>query len=141
MTRSAFDDFADGLHPLPGDFPKPAQGVLSALAPVPDTPRPRCSLTTEEFFAFVSRAMVLRGSLVFWKRDGGQHLVSQRYGDNLEILLSFKTKGEVQIVRHAEVAWMLCHSRPIPAGHTVKHSDGNPRNSAKENLWLVRITD
>lgn len=133
MVRSAFDEVVAEMHPVPGERRAPVTGMLPKL---PATPTPTCTVTPEELFAFIHRTMTLWGSLVLWKGDE-RRAVHHLWGKDCESLLSFKVKGERQVVRHADVAWQLVHQRPIPAGHTVRHSDGDVTHRAKENLWLV----
>ncbi|WP_394177415.1 hypothetical protein [Yoonia maritima] len=136
MTRSANDDFADTLHPTPTDHrPK----ITDFLSKVPSTPTgPDTSLSMPELFTFASRYMTLHGSIVFWKQSGDP--VSQRHTADVEAMLSFRFRGQTHLLRHADVAWMLCHERPIPEGHVVKYSGGDITNRDRHNLWLVDYT-
>lgn len=135
--RSAFDDEIDKLYLTDQDLPKPAQGMLPEL---PSSPELRLTITPEELFAFIHPRMTLIGQLVVWKGDARQ-AVNHVWGNDCESLLSFTVNGEGQVVRYAEVSWMLTHRQPIPAGHVVKHSDGNVMNRHPHNLWLVKITN
>ena len=134
--RSAFDDEMDAQYPL-GKFPVPAKGMLPEL---PATPAPACTVTPEELFAFIQPRMTLMGKMVVWDGDARKS-VHHLWGKDCESHLTFTIKGERQVVRHAEVSWMLTHKRPIPAGHMVKYSDGNVMNRDTHNLWLVKVTD
>lgn len=139
MTRSANDDAAEALiiPTIKTSGPK----ITDFLPKYPTAPTgPDTSLSMPELFTFAKRAMHLRGSIVCWKRGEGYDPVTQRYTRDLEAMLTFRRSGQTQIVRHADVAWMLCHDRPIPEGHAVKHSDGDVANRDKHNLWLVNQT-
>ncbi|MEM6960163.1 MAG: hypothetical protein AAF550_00295 [Myxococcota bacterium] len=135
--RSAFDDAMDELYPTSEDRPKPATGVLPEL---PSSPEPLCTVTPEELFAFIRPRMTLMGSMVVWKGDA-RKAVHHLWGKDCESLISFSINGEGQVVRQAEVSWMLTQQMPIPTGHVVKHSDGNVMNREPHNLWLVKVTD
>ncbi len=136
MTHSANDDAADKLHPSPND-PRPK--ITDFLPKYPSTiTGPITSLTTEELHAFAARNMHLRGSMVCWKRDGGLDVVTQRYGRDNERFLHFRHNKEPHVVRLADVAWMICHDRPIPEGHAVSYCDGDFANTDRYNLWLTR---
>ncbi|SFR33218.1 hypothetical protein SAMN04488005_0455 [Yoonia tamlensis] len=139
MTRSANDDAAEALiiPTIKTNGPK----ITDFLPKYPEAPAgPDTSLSMTDLFTFASRSMHLRNSIVCWKRDGGYDAVTPRYGNDLELYLTFKRDGQTQIVRHADVAWMLCHDQPIPEGHKVEYSNGNVRDTHRFNLWLVNNT-
>lgn len=133
--HSANDDFAATLHPTPSVRDVPAKNMLPRL---PNTPSPRITVSMPALASFIIREMTLRGSHVCWKGDG-YRLVPHTWGQDLEVMLKFRVGSDLQIVRHADVAWMLCHHRAIPDGHRVHHSDGNVRNGDTHNLWLTEI--
>lgn len=136
MVRSAFDEIAETMYPTPSDRPTPATSMLPEL---PASPTPACTVTPEELFAFIHPRMTLMGSMVVWQGDA-RKAVHHLWGKDCESFLSFSINGDRQVVRQAEVSWMLTHQLPIPTGHVVKHSDGNVMNRDPHNLWLVKVT-
>lgn len=137
VTRSAFDEIAEKMFPV---SLKDRGRVEAKLPELPAMPTPTCTVTPEELFAFIHPRMTLLGSMVVWKGDA-RNAVHHLWGKDCESLLSFNIKGERQVIRQAEIAWMLTHKQPIPVGHLVKHSDGNVINRDPQNLWLVKVID
>ncbi len=112
----------------PFDYATPAAQAIAAVANLGKPSRHRGVR-----LSIGSQGVIHEGRLWFWVADGGGATTGAYYAGPW-------TREHGRPALHRTI-WQQAHGRLVPAGHVVRHRDGNLNNLSPENLVLATRND